>query len=182
MPNADRIDEEGKRQVISLLNEVIQIEYGFILNYPRIIDQMTLIEEIPDTQLPKEMHRLGTDSCEHSGQATEMIVKLGGSVAFSVEVIPRMIDIHEFLVQQIEKEGAAESVYTRAKRLAEQHAVNSGGLFGSLRALTGAGGENLIGRSELIQRLDRMASQEKVHARIAEDLLAVYDSSRQKSA
>ena len=42
----DRITEDGKKTIVSLLNKAIEIEYAFIFNYPRLIDQSVNIEPL----------------------------------------------------------------------------------------------------------------------------------------
>ena len=42
----DRINEDGKKAIVSLLNKSIEVKYAFIFNYPRLIDQLVNIEPI----------------------------------------------------------------------------------------------------------------------------------------
>jgi len=42
----DRINEDSKKAIVSLLNKSIEVEYAFIFNYPRLIDQLVNIEPI----------------------------------------------------------------------------------------------------------------------------------------
>ena len=45
MSEIDRITEEGKKALVDLLNKSIEVEYGMILNYPRILDQIKNIDK-----------------------------------------------------------------------------------------------------------------------------------------
>jgi hypothetical protein len=45
------IKDDAKAAIIKLLNEAIQTEYSFIMNYPRIIDHLVKIDNIHDEQL-----------------------------------------------------------------------------------------------------------------------------------
>ena len=55
---ADRITESGKKLIINLLREAIEIEYGFIVNYPRVVDQLVNIETIPQEEVAKKLELL----------------------------------------------------------------------------------------------------------------------------
>ena len=42
----DRINEDGKKAIVRLLNKSIEVECAFIFNYPRLIDQLVNIQPI----------------------------------------------------------------------------------------------------------------------------------------
>jgi len=44
--HVDRINEDGKKAIVRLLNKSIEVEYAFIFNYPRLIDQLVNIQPI----------------------------------------------------------------------------------------------------------------------------------------
>ena len=55
MAETDRITENAKRTMVDLLNRTIQLEYAYIINYPRLIDQIVAIEEVPDQQIAADL-------------------------------------------------------------------------------------------------------------------------------
>ncbi len=173
MAETDRITDNAKRAMVDLLNRIIQMEYGFIINYPRIIDQIVSIEEVPDQQIVDDLERLGKDSTEHLGIVGQLITRLGGETRWRVNVIGRMVDIDNLIEQQVAWEKAAMPLYLETKRLAQDHSVRSTGLMERLRATFGADPDPAP-RGETIRLLEHLASQERTHLRLVEDVLATY--------
>ncbi len=173
MVETDRITDNAKRAMVDLLNRVIQMEYAFIINYPRLIDQIISIEEVPDQQIVDDLERLGKDSTEHLGVAGQLITRLGGEAKWRVNVIGRMVDIDNLIEQQVAWEKAAMPLYIEAKRLAQDNPVKSSGLMERLRAAFGAEPDPAP-RGETIRLLEHLASQERTHLRLVEDILATY--------
>ncbi len=173
MPETDRITENAKRAMIDVLNRIIQTEYAFIMNYPRLIDQIVAIEEVPDQQIVADLERLGKDSTEHLGIVGQLITRLGGETLWRVNVIGRVIDVDRLFEQQVELEKAAMPMYLEAKRLAQDNPVRSTALGKRLRAILGTEPDPAP-RGETIRLLEHLASQERTHLRLIEDILATY--------
>ncbi|MFC1940785.1 ferritin-like domain-containing protein [Chloroflexota bacterium] len=165
MAESDRITEEGKKQIIALLNDSIRVEYGMILNYPRIIEKVTIIDKNPDKDFTSNMERLGKDSFRHSSVVTRLIEDLGGKPSWEAIVIDRMIDVHSMMVEQLAKEKLAMSIYKEAKMIARKHAAKDKGF---LSKLLGGGSEDKVSRSEVIRILTALESDEASHMKRVE--------------
>lgn len=173
MAETDRITDRAKNSMVDLLNQLIQMEYAFIINYPRLIDQITAIEEVPDQQIVADLERLGKDSTEHLGIVGQLIARLGGNALWRVNVIERIIDIDTLFEHQIAWEKAAMPMYIKARRLAQDNPVRSPRLVERLRTAVGTEPDPTP-RAETIRLLDHLASQERTHLRLVEDILATY--------
>ena len=118
MPEIDRITTEAKKTIVGLLNKSIQAEYGMILNYPRIIDQIKNIDKSQSEEFTTNFEHLGKDSFRHATIVSKTIEELGGKPEFEMVVVDRMIDIYSMLVEQSAKEKLAMSIYKEAKMIA----------------------------------------------------------------
>ena len=94
-----------------------------ILNYPRLIDKLTIVDGINDEQLFQDLKHVGKDSSRHLGSVGKLIEQLDGETLRRVEVIDRLIDAEKMLVQQLEKGKLALSMYQEARRIAERNKV-----------------------------------------------------------
>ncbi len=119
----ESIKESAKKAIIELLNKQLQVEYAFIINYPRIIDKLIAVDKINDEQLNKDLERLGKDSTRHLGSVGQLIVQLGGEPMWQIEVIDRLVDVDNLLDHQLKKEKVALSLCQEAKRVAERNKV-----------------------------------------------------------
>lgn len=173
MAETDRITDSAKRAMIDILNRAIQLEYAYIINYPRLIDQIVAIEEVPDQQIVDDLETLGKDSTEHLGIVGELITRLGGKALWRVNVIERIVDVDKLIEQQVAWEKAAMPLYIEAKRLAQNNPVRATVLGEKLRVLFGAEPDPTP-RGETIRLLEHLASQERTHLRLIEDILATY--------
>jgi len=132
MAEADRITEEGKKAIIDLLNKAIEIEYGLILNYPRILDQIETIDKSQSEEFTGNVERLGKDSFRHATVISRLIEDLGGKPAFETVTIDMMIDVNSMLVEQLGKEKLAAATYKEARLVAETNQAKEKGMFGKL--------------------------------------------------
>ncbi len=173
MADADRITENAKRAIVEILDRVIQVEYMFVMNYPRIIDQIVSIEGIIDEQLAADLEHLGQASTVHLGIITRLTTRLGGEPDFRLNTIDRLVDLDSMGEQQVAGEKAAIRLYTEAKRLAEDNPVKSTGFGAILRSRSGAK-PDAASRGETIRLLEHLANEEVTHLRIVEDCLATY--------
>lgn len=170
MPEVDRITEKGKKAIVALLNKSLQVEYGLILNYPRLLDQIVNIYEIHDEQLISDIEHLGKDSYQHSGWVGRLITELGGDPNWRVEVVDRIVDVEKLLVQQVQREKLARSLYLQAKRVAEQNHVK--GVIDETAAIIAEFlGKTDLPRSNVIRILERLAQDELLHMRHAENAI-----------
>ena len=55
----EAISEDGARGLIAILNEVIQVEYGIIINYPRMIDYFVNVEKFNDETFLSDLEKIG---------------------------------------------------------------------------------------------------------------------------
>ena len=175
MSEVDLITDSGKRAIVDLLNRSLQVEYGMILNYPRLLDQIVGIDEIPDKLIPGNLESLGKESFRHAGKVGQLIVQLGGEPQWDIEVIDRIIDIGSMLVQQLEKEKAALSMYQQAKLVAQQNQAKAKGF---LRGLMGWGSEeshSVVKRSEVISILSGLINDETRHVQVVKNTIAAWD-------
>ena len=117
----DRITEDGKKAIVSLFNKSIEIEYAFIFNYPRLIDQLVNIEPIIQESVAKKLELLGKESVQHAHWIMQLIEGLGGEPQLLFELIDRMTDIPSLLLEQLEREKLVQSLFQQAKLVAEQN-------------------------------------------------------------
>jgi len=171
MPEVDRITESGKKAIAHLLNQSVQVEYGLILNYPRILDQLTNIDRVSDEQFTRDLERLGKESFRHSGMVGKLIVQLGGEPQWEIEVIDRMIDVGNMLALQLEKEKSALSIYQQAKLVAQQNQARAKGFLGGLITWGGKESREFVSRSTVINILNRLTSDETGHIKLVERMI-----------
>ena len=93
MAYTDRITEDAKRGIVNILNRIVGVEYRFIANYPRSIDQMVTIEGVEDQQLADDLERLGHESGLHLHTCVQLITRLGGTSIWQVQPRERVIDL-----------------------------------------------------------------------------------------
>jgi len=170
MSEIDRITKEGKEAIVKLLNDCLDVEYGVILNYPRILDQIINIDTTQSEEFAANVERLGKDSFRHATIVAKIIEELGGKPDFETIVIERMIDIHSMLVAQLGKEKLAMSTYKDAKRIAETSQAKAKGFFGRLSSGREESEDN-ISRSKLIEILTGLESDEASHIKRVETAL-----------
>jgi bacterioferritin (cytochrome b1) len=174
MPEIDRITAEGKNAIIAILNKSLQVEYGMIMNYPRLMDQIININESKSQDFILNVEHLGKDSFRHATEVAKMIENLGGEPQWEMVVIDRMIDIESMLVEQLGKEKLAMSFYKEARLIAQNNQEKAKGYFNRLR---GVGGETRegISRSEVIRILTNLESDEWSHFKRIENALISMD-------
>ncbi len=170
MAGIDRITEEGKEAIVDLLNKGIHVEYGMVMNYPRILDQVVNIDKSQSEEFSNNAERFGKDSFRHSTIVAKLIEELGGEPEFEMLAIDRMVDIHSLLVEQLGKEKLAESLYKEARLIAQNNQAKEKGLFGKLMSIREEPKKE-ISRSEVIEKLERLELDEMGHAKRVETML-----------
>ena len=167
MAKTDKITQGGKILILGLLQQVMLVEYGMILNYPRILDQITNIGKSQPQEFIENIERLGKDSFRHSTVVMTLIEDLGGKPDFSGIVIDRMIDVSSMLVEQLGKEKLAMSMYKEAKLVPQNNQVRSRGFLGKLLDNT-TKERQWISRNRVIQILEGLESDEFSHIKRTE--------------
>ena len=107
----DRITQDGKKAIVSLLKKSIEVEYAFIFNYPRLIDQLVNIEPITQERVAKKLGFLGKESIQHASWIMRLIEDFGGESQLPIEVIDRIVDVPSLLLKQLEREKLAQSLF-----------------------------------------------------------------------
>ena len=146
------------------------MEYGIILNYPRMLDQIKNIDQNQDEEFTSNIERLGKDSLRHSNVVASLIENLGGKPDYDTVVVDRMIDIHSMLVEQLGKERLMESLYKEARLIAQTDQAKEKALFGKLMSIRGEP-KQYVSRSEVIVKLTRLELDEMSHAKRIESML-----------
>ena len=174
----DRITEDGKKAIVSLLNKSLEIEYAFIFNYPRLIDQLINIEPITQERVAKTLELLGKESVQHAGWISQLTEKLEGEPQLPIEVIDRMTDIPSLLLKQLDREKLVQSLFQQAKRVAESNQVE--GIWAKMKTMgalsPGSGAE----RSSTIRVLERLAIDEGRHIVLVQNIISELNLGMQK--
>ena len=170
MAEVDRITEEGKKAIINLLNKSLQVEYGVILNYPRILDQIVNIDKSQSAEFANTVERLGKDSFRHATVVARLIEDLGSKPDFETVVIDRMIDIHSMLIEQLGKEKSAMSIYLDAKRVAQENQAKAKGFLGKVLSFKEEPQRD-VSRSKVIEILTHLQHDEWSHIKLVENAL-----------
>jgi len=179
MPKINRITNKGKKAITDLLNRAMQVEYGVILNYPRIIDQLIKIDNNTNNTLISNLEHLGKDSFRHSSEVSKLIDELGGKVMWEMVAIDVMIDVRSMLVEQLEKEKLAMATYENAKHIAQENQAKPQGfldIFSSRRVET----RDNVWRSKVIHTLNRLQQEELNHITTVKAVLLEIDTQLKK--
>lgn len=180
MSEVDRITDSGKRAIADLLNKSLQVEYGMLLNYPRILDQIVRIDEITDKLIPGNLEMLGKESLKHAGMIGQLVVQLGGEPQWDIKVIDRMIDIGSMLVQQLGKEKAVLLLYQQAKLVAQQNQVKAKGFLSGLIKWGDGESRDVAKRSDTISTLSGLINDETRHIQVVKNMIAAWDIETKK--
>ncbi|MEE8473439.1 MAG: ferritin-like domain-containing protein [Dehalococcoidia bacterium] len=174
MFEADSITEEGKRAIVDLINKsVLQVEYSFIVNYPRIIDHFTNVYRVFVESFRPNLEKLGKDSLRHQNLAMEIIRQLGGKPTWSIDDIDRMNDVRRMLSDQLEREKTALSAYLEARDIAKQAQVKGlKGMMLIIRSVRHRRGDNEASRSNMISMFEKLARDEVGHIRLLEGIMS----------
>ncbi len=166
----DRITEDGKKAIVSLLNKSIEVEYAFIFNYPRLIDQLVNIEPITQESVAKKLELLGKESVQHAHWIMQLIEGLGGEPQLPFEVIDRMTDIPDLLLKQLDKEKLVQSLFQQAKLVAEQNQVE--GILAKMKTVEVRSPDMAKERSSTIHILERLDIDEGRHIKLVQNMIS----------
>ena len=174
----ETITDDAKRALIKILNESLQVEYAFILNYPRLIDIIRHYHEFQDEQLCKDLEKLGKDSSRHLGSVGELIVKLGGEPMWEIQVIGRVADVEKVLAQQLEREKLAKSMYQEAKLVAQRNKAKAKvrEILGKFIKVKYEEPEDVVDANDVINTFERIITDEGNHIRLVEDSIATLNA------
>ena len=166
----DRITESGKKSIINLLGKSLEVEYAFIFNYPRLIDQLVNIEPIIQKSVAKKLELLGKESVQHAGWIMRLIENLGGEPQLPFEVIERMTDIPSLLLKQLDKEKLVQSLFQQARLVAEQNQVE--GILAKMKTME-VGSRNMVKeRSSTLRVLERLEIDEGRHIKLVQNMIS----------
>jgi len=171
---ADRITESGKKSIINLLREAMEIEYGFIINYPRVVDQLVNIETIPQEEVAKKLELLGKESIQHAGWIMQLIENLGGEPQLPITVIPRIADIPSLLLEQLDKEKTAQSLFQQAKQVVKQKQAK--GILAKIKTMGAVSPDSVADRSSIIRILERLEIDEGRHIVLLQNVISELNS------
>ncbi len=166
----DRITEDGKKAIVNLLNKSIEIEYTFIFNYPRLIDQLVNIEPLTQERVAQKLELLGKESVQHAGWIMRLIENLGGEPQLPVEVIDRMTDIPSLLLKQLDKEKLVQSLFQQTKLVAEQNQAK--GILAKMKTMEIGARDMVEERSRTIRILERLEIDEGRHIKLAQSIIS----------
>jgi len=166
----ETLKKDAKKSVIENLNRAVQVEYGFIFNYPRVIEKLANINKngkLDDTI--EAIETLVRESLRHFSKADSLIVRLGGETQWSLEVMGELVNVEEELSKQLEKEKWGISWYTSVKRIAEQNKVKAGGFLSRLTGNSGILPEDFIDANEIINTMGSLIRDEKRHVTLVKN-------------
>ncbi|MCJ7588629.1 MAG: ferritin-like domain-containing protein [Candidatus Aminicenantes bacterium] len=113
MPITKKASSIKKAKILELLNTTLEVEYSFIVHYPR------LASSIPDQKIRKLVKSLGEVSVEHANIVADAVSGLGGKLHWGFEPFPEEISLTEIFHRQIDKEKEALRLHTLCGRLTE---------------------------------------------------------------
>jgi len=166
----DRITENGRKAIASLLNKSMEIEYAFIFNYPRLIDQLVNIEPIAQESAAKKLELLGKESVQHAGWIMRLIENLGGESQLPFEVLDRMTDIPSLLLKQFDREKLVQSLFQQARRVAEQSQAK--GILAKMKTMEVGSRDMVKERSRTIHVLERLEIDEGRHIGLVQNIIS----------
>jgi len=170
MFEVDRITEDGKKAIVSLLNKSLEIEYAFIFNYPRLINQLVNIEPITQEEVAKKLELLGKESVQHAGWIMRLIEDLGGESSLPFEVLSGMTDIPSLLLKQLDKEKLVQSLFQQARRVAEQSQAK--GILVKMKMMEVGSQDMFKERSRTIHLLERLEIDEGRHIKLVQNMIS----------
>lgn len=168
------ITENAKRAVVSLLNESLQIEYEFMMNYPRCIEVLVNIHKITDEQLISDIKTCGEDSTRHFDDISQLIERLGGKPVWKTSPIGQMDDVSSRIADQLKREFAVLAIFEGINHILQQNKAKIKGwkFFGKTFTVRSEPQENPVTFNEIKNIMDIEISDEKKHIRLAEDSIA----------
>lgn len=103
-------------RLIEILNNILAVEYTFIVHGPR------LASLVRDAEAARRITELTNISVLHADGAAKLVKRLGGEPGWAFAPFPEGLPIGEILKQQREKELLAAMLYDQASALASEEA------------------------------------------------------------
>ncbi len=168
------ITEDGKRAVMSLLNDSLQIEYEFMMNYPRCIEILVNKHKITDEQLIGDIKICADDSTRHFNEISQLIESLGGKPVWKTSVIGQWDDIPSRINDQLKREKEVLAIFKDINRILQQNKVEikDRKFFGKTFTVRSEPQEAVVTLNEIKSIIDRETSDEIKHIRLAENSIA----------
>lgn len=177
------LKEDAKIALAALMNKSLQVEYTFIMNYPRMIDKLVNYDGINDEKLINDIQRFSKDSLRHFGTLTSLVERLGGKPMWNMEIVARLEDVAELLTQQLEKEKEVLSLFEEMKRfiLANKVIIKPPKFFGRFITLRGTWPpENVVDVNEIMSIVEYQIMEERGHIKLVEDSVATIKALKNK--
>ncbi len=114
---------------------------------------------------------MGEDSIRQAGTVTKLISELGGEPQYGFEVFGQMVDIDSFLLDLMEKEKTALSLFQQAKSVIESSQVK--GIRGKLKVMVSLSPSYATGKSKIIRTLDQLVNDDKNHIIRFQNIISV---------
>ena len=111
MGKNDKEVQANRAKLIGLLNQILQIEYSFMIHYPR------LARALRSEEARSILEELGRDSTRHGNVVSGIIEELGGKAEWSFEPAPDGTDMAAVLRKQLEKEELASQLHQQCVEL-----------------------------------------------------------------
>lgn len=183
MSDVDRITDDGKRAIVSILNEGLAVEYTHIINYPRFIDQLVNINGLPDDDpCIVVLKKLGEESVRHTNIVMGLITELGGKPQLVVEPAERMSDVFGMCHKQMEREKENLVLFQQAKAVAQnkQMKASKRKLEETINAIRDRIGDT-VGKSKVIQLLTKLEYDELSHMKLLDTVISDLAQHKNKS-
>jgi bacterioferritin (cytochrome b1) len=102
-----------------LLNQILRLEYSFMLNYPR------LAHLIKDSKTSAMISSLGSDRVRHTNFLVASSHQLGGIPVWDFEYLPDNPDPMEMFAEYLAKENLVSRLYRQCALLVEKGELKS---------------------------------------------------------
>jgi len=167
------ISDQAKRTVVHLLIESQKNENGFVINYPRVIEQLENMDKIFDERLIRNLRILGTESLKHYDDINKLIKKLGGEAQANFEVIERIHDVGEILKEQLESEKSVLSLYSKIILVIKNNKIKMDAEIFDGRLVSKRDGlpRDIIKADYITAVVQRISKDEQKHIIICEDAI-----------
>jgi hypothetical protein len=158
---------------VGVLTLALQVEYYIIVNYPRVIDQIASSEigAAEKDEAVKTLTVLGQESIQHADVTAELTRRFGGKPQFDFELLDTPRDTGAWLLEVLEREKFALSLYEQARRVVERRRTGSlyarmKGRFASLLPGQRSNTEHVIAT------LAGLAAAERKHIELANKVIS----------
>ncbi len=168
------ITEDAKRALMSLLSDSLQIEYEFIMNYPRCIEILVNKYKITDEQLIGDINICADESRRHFDEISQLIESFGGKPVWKTSVIGHWDDIPSRINEQLEREKEVLAIFKDINRILQQNKVEvkDRKFFGKRFTVRSEPEGSMVTLNEIKSIMDREISDEIKHIRLAENSIA----------